>query len=163
MGKLAKELFFGWHANKTPLPQTLVSLSLYPRLEKFPLWVFLAAKPPASHADFLPKNTQPLTPWGRKMQHCHFQHAPQRLMTAREQFIIIRALEVLAFPSCKNIFSLKPSSYFQLLVYPLIWCSDVSFVSRSPWIVIWQCFPHYHLCCRVWRYLLIWIEKGKYV
>lgn len=76
-----KDLSLGGMQMHSP-PTDLHLTFIIPWLEKFPSWVFLAAKAPASHTDFFPKNTQPLTPWGRKMQQYHFQRAPQRLTAA---------------------------------------------------------------------------------
>ena len=71
IGKPVQDAFVRWHANRLPSRRPS-SLFHYTPVEKFPSWVFLAAKPPAAHTDFFPKNMQPLTPWGRKMQPCHF-------------------------------------------------------------------------------------------
>lgn len=72
---------------QTPLPQTFISLPLHPSGEisilSAPGSQISIVSVPASHADFFPKNTQPLTLWGRKMQPCHSQRAPRGLTLAR--------------------------------------------------------------------------------
>lgn len=80
--ELAKKIFFRWHANRLPSCQPSTTLSLYPGQRNFHRecsW-----QPNLQHPTLISflKYIQPLTPWGRKMQHCHFQHAPQRLSVA---------------------------------------------------------------------------------
>lgn len=61
--------------------------------------MFLAAKLPASHTDFFPKNTQPLTPWGKENATLAFPACSPKADYDLEQFIITRAFEFVVVPS----------------------------------------------------------------
>lgn len=65
--------------------------------KKFPSWVFLAAKPPASHADFFPKIYTASHSVGKKNAALPFPACSPKAECGREQFIITCAFKFLVF------------------------------------------------------------------